>query len=188
MLTSLLKLGSTALAANPPNPQFAPAMELLKNINITSDGALTKISWSMPESQLEQMFQTARAATETSRTNATPPKAQPGRTETHNAPPADPAAKRLIVNGNVQQAKLLQQPAPEYPPLAKQARISGVVRLNAIIGKDGSVESLTVLSGHPLLVQAAMESAKQWVYQPTMVDGKPVAVVTQLEVNFQLQP
>src|ERR1700758_3905579 len=72
-------------------------------------------------------------------------------------PPPKPVEKpatpqRIRVGGNVQQAKLIRQPRPIYPPLAKQARISGVVRLNAIIGKDGTIQNLTVASGHPLLV------------------------------------
>src|ERR1022692_2698626 len=73
-------------------------------------------------------------------------------------PPPPPSApkpvtpQRIRVGGNVQQAKLIRQPKPIYPPLAKQARISGVVKLNAIIGKDGTIQNLTVASGHPLLV------------------------------------
>ena len=107
-------------------------------------------------------------------------------------PPPPPAApkpvtpSRIRVGGNVQQAKLIRQPKPIYPPLAKQARISGVVRLNAIIGKDGTIQNLTVASGHPLLVPAAMEAVKQWVYQPTLLNGEAVEVVTQIDVNFTL--
>jgi protein TonB len=106
-------------------------------------------------------------------------------------PPPPPAPKpvtpqRIRVGGNVQQAKLIRQPKPIYPPLAKQARISGVVRLNAIIGKDGTIQNLTVASGHPLLVPAAMEAVKQWVYQPTLLNGEAVEVVTQIDVNFTL--
>jgi TonB family protein len=107
-------------------------------------------------------------------------------------PPPPPSApkpvtpQRIRVGGNVQQAKLIRQPKPIYPPLAKQARISGVVRLNAIIGKDGTIQNLTVASGHPLLVPAAMEAVKQWVYQPTLLNGEAVEVVTQIDVNFTL--
>jgi protein TonB len=106
-------------------------------------------------------------------------------------PPPPPAPKavtpsRIRVGGNVQQAKLIRQPKPIYPPLAKQARISGVVRLNAIIGKDGTIQNLTVASGHPLLIQAALEAVKQWVYQPTLLNGDAVEVVTQIDVNFTL--
>ncbi len=107
-------------------------------------------------------------------------------------PPPPPSApkpvtpQRIRVGGNVQQAKLIRQPKPIYPPLAKQARIAGVVRLNAIIGKDGTIQNLTVASGHPLLVPAAMEAVKQWVYQPTLLNGEAVEVVTQIDVNFTL--
>ena len=107
-------------------------------------------------------------------------------------PPPPPSApkpvtpQRIRVGGNVQQAKLIRQPKPIYPPLAKQARISGVVKLNAIIGKDGTIQNLTVASGHPLLVPAAMEAVKQWVYQPTLLNGEAVEVVTRIDVNFTL--
>jgi protein TonB len=90
------------------------------------------------------------------------------------------------VGGNVQQAKLVRQPRPVYPPLAKQARIQGVVRLNAIIGRDGAIQNLQVASGHPLLVPSALDAVKQWVYQPTLLNGEPVEVITQIDVNFTL--
>jgi protein TonB len=67
-----------------------------------------------------------------------------------------------------------------------QARISGVVRLNAVIGKDGTVQNLTLSSGHPLLVAPAIEAVKQWVYAPTLLNGQAVEVVTQIEVEFTL--
>ena len=86
----------------------------------------------------------------------------------------------------MQKTKLLQHPEPVYPPLALQARISGVVHLNAIIGKDGTVENLTVASGHPLLVPSALEAVKQWIYAPTLLNGHAVEVATRIEVNFSL--
>ncbi len=94
--------------------------------------------------------------------------------------------KRISVGGNVQQAKLIAQPKPIYPPLAKQARISGTVRFTAIIGRDGTIQNLTLLGGHPLLVQSATEAVKRWRYQPTLLNGEPVEVVTQIDVNFTL--
>jgi len=94
--------------------------------------------------------------------------------------------KQIRVGGNVQAAKLLNQPKPQYPPLARQARIQGVVRFNAIIGKDGSIANLTLVSGHPLLVPSATEAVRQWRYQPTLLNGEPVEVVTQIDVNFTL--
>jgi TonB family protein len=102
-------------------------------------------------------------------------------------PSTDPnAPKRVTIGGNVQQAKLTYQPRPEYPALAKQARISGVVHLQALIGVDGSVKALSLISGHPLLVQASMEAVQQWKYQTTLLNGDPVEVVTQIDVNFTL--
>jgi periplasmic protein TonB len=94
--------------------------------------------------------------------------------------------KSIRVGGNVQAAKLVRQPKPLYPPLAKQARISGVVRFNAVIGKDGTIQNLTLVSGHPLLVPSAQEAVRQWVYQPTTLNGEPVEVVTTIDVNFTL--
>ncbi|HWC97078.1 MAG TPA: M56 family metallopeptidase [Candidatus Sulfopaludibacter sp.] len=98
--------------------------------------------------------------------------------------PLPPGAIRI--GGNVQQTKLTSQPRPVYPPLAKQARISGVVHLSALIGKDGTVKNLAIISGHPLLVQAAMEAVRLWTYEPTLLNGAPVEVLTQIDVNFTL--
>jgi protein TonB len=81
---------------------------------------------------------------------------------------------------------LIRQPRPVYPPEAKAAGISGVVKLSAIIAADGTVANLQVISGHPLLVPAALEAVKQWVYQPTLLNGSPVEVKTEISVNFTL--
>jgi TonB family protein len=95
---------------------------------------------------------------------------------------------RIRIAGPVQQARLKSSVPPQYPTLARQARIQGVVKLHAIIGKTGTIDKLTVISGHPLLVPAALEAAKQWVYQPTVVNAEPIAVETDIEVNFSLPP
>ena len=102
-----------------------------------------------------------------------------------NLPPP-PKQVRIRVGGNVQQARLVSQPKPLYPPLAKQARIQGLVKLQAIIAKDGTIVQLEVLSGHPLLVQSAMDAVRQWRYQPTLLNGEPVEVVTTIDVVFTL--
>lgn len=111
------------------------------------------------------------------------------------APPPPPAVKEapktvtpksIRVGGNVMAAKLVRQPKPVYPPLAKQARIQGTVRFNAVIGRDGTIQNLTLVSGHPLLVPAATEAVRQWLYQPTLLNNEPVEVVTQIDVNFTL--
>ena len=101
-------------------------------------------------------------------------------------PPPKEGPKRIRIGGQVQAAKIVSQPRPSYPPLAKQARIQGVVRLQAIIAKDGTVQELQVLSGHPLLVQAAQDAVRQWRYQPTLLNGEPVEVVTTIDVVFTL--
>jgi protein TonB len=108
------------------------------------------------------------------------------------APPPPPPPKpltpqRIRVGGNVQAANLITKITPPYPPLAKQARIQGTVELSAIIGKDGRVQDLKVVRGHPLLVQSALEAVKNWIYRPTMLNGEPVEVSTTIDVNFTLQ-
>jgi TonB family protein len=92
----------------------------------------------------------------------------------------------IKVGGNVQSTKLVRQPRPVYPVDAKAARIQGVVRLSAIIAKDGTIKSLEVMSGHPILVPAAMEAVKDWVYQTTLLNGEPVEVQTVIDINFTL--
>ena len=102
-------------------------------------------------------------------------------------PPPKPATpKRIRVGGQVEGAKLIFKPTPDYPPLAKMARIQGTVRLEAIISKDGTIQELKLVSGHPLLVKAAEEAVQRWRYQPTLLNGEPVEVVTEIEVNFTL--
>jgi protein TonB len=101
-------------------------------------------------------------------------------------PPPPPKKDRIRQGGNVQAAKLVNKVQPQYPPLARQTRISGTVRLHAIIGKDGSVQSLTLESGHPLLVQAALDAVRQWRYQPTLLNGEAVEVDTTIDVIFSL--
>jgi protein TonB len=76
---------------------------------------------------------------------------------------------------------------PIYPGLARQAGIDGLVKLHAIIGKDGTIQELSLISGHPLLVQAALDAVRQWRYEPTLVNGQAVEVDTAIEVFFQLQ-
>lgn len=99
-------------------------------------------------------------------------------------PPPPSAQQRLRVDENAGRASLLQQVRPVYPPLARQARIQGAVVLEAEISKEGTVEKLTVISGHPLLVQAAIDAVKQWKYKPLTLNNEPVPVVTNITVNF----
>lgn len=105
----------------------------------------------------------------------------PLRTEAVAAP-----AGSIRVGGNEQQAKLISQPRPIYPALAKQARISGTVTMQVLIGKDGHVENMSLVKGHPLLASAALDAVKDWVYEPTLLNGNPVEVLTTVDVNFTL--
>src|SRR5277367_2987090 len=100
--------------------------------------------------------------------------------------PPKPTQSRIRQGGNVTAASLINRVQPIYPPLARQTRIAGTVRLHAIIGKDGSVQQLEVLSGHPLLVQAALDAVRQWRYRPTLLNSEPVEVDTTIDVIFSL--
>ncbi len=82
--------------------------------------------------------------------------------------------------------KLLHRVAPVYPAAAVDAHIQGTVRFTAVIGRDGRIESLHLVSGHPLLVSAARDAVQQWVYRPTERAGRPVRVVTSIDVRFWL--
>ena len=83
-------------------------------------------------------------------------------------------------------AKLLRKVIPGYPPLARAARISGVVRLIGTIAKDGTIQNLQLVSGHPMLAQAAMDAVREWIYKPTLLNGNAVEVIAPIEVNFTL--
>jgi TonB family protein len=92
----------------------------------------------------------------------------------------------IRVDGQVQQANIVKSVAPEYPALAKQARLQGVVRFSVVINKDGSIKNMQLISGHPLLIQAAQDALKQWVYRPTLLNGEPVEVNTTVDIKFSL--
>jgi TonB family protein len=97
-----------------------------------------------------------------------------------------PGPDRIRVGASVQARNLITQVDPIYPPLAMQARIQGVVRFTIVIGKDGRVSNTELVNGHPLLIAAASDAVRQWVYKPTLLNGEPVEVVTQVDVNFTL--
>ncbi len=103
-----------------------------------------------------------------------------------SAAPPPPPQKPIRVSSGVQSAKILRKTNPSYPPIARQARIQGVVRLEAIISKDGTIRNLRVIQGHPLLVQAAVQAVQQWRYAPTLLNDQPVEVVTYIDVIFKL--
>jgi len=100
------------------------------------------------------------------------------------APPPPPG--RIKVSAGVTAGLRIRMVQPSYPPLARQARIQGTVVLQAIIGKDGSIEHLRAVSGHPMLIPSAIDAVSQWKYKPYLLNGEPVEVDTQVTVNFTL--
>ena len=99
----------------------------------------------------------------------------------NSAPPL-----RITIGGNVQAARLINRVQPVYPEEVSKEKISGTVKLHVIIAKDGKIQQIQVVSGHPLLVQSAIDAVRQWQYQPTLLNGQPVEVDTQIDVVFSL--
>jgi len=102
------------------------------------------------------------------------------------AVPKQAIPTRVRVSAGVQQGNLISQVKPTYPAIAKSARIQGAVVLQAEISKQGTIENLRVISGHPMLVQNALDAVKQWRYKPYLLNGEPVPVETTVTVNFTL--
>jgi len=118
---------------------------------------------------------------------AAPPPPQVKVVETRPAPaPAEPPARIFERGGLVRPAQILRRIEPVYPPIAKQAHISGTVELEGVIGVDGRMIELRVKSGHPFLAKAAYDAVIQWVYRPTTLNGKPVEVIAPITVTFRL--
>lgn len=103
-------------------------------------------------------------------------------------PESNPRPSRPIpISGGVMNALLIHRVQPDYPLAARMMRLAGTVQLRAIIGTDGTVQNIEVVSGHPILVKAAIEAVQQWRYQPTRLSGKPVEVETVITVQFQME-
>lgn len=139
-------------------------------------------------SSIVRPFGLELAVTQTSEAGAAPRVEVRAATRSEIAAPIEPGVQRLRIGGNAQSAKMKTKVAPVYPPLAKQSRIQGTVRFEAVIAKEGNVRSLQLVSGHPLLVEAAQIAVQQWVYEPTWLNGSPVEVATMIDVNFTLAP
>ena len=95
-------------------------------------------------------------------------------------------ASKVRVSSGVAQGLLIHQVNPQYPSAARLARVEGKVVLQAVIGKDGTIQNLHLISGHPMLSEAAMDAVKQWLYKPYYLNGEPVEVETTIHVNFKL--
>jgi periplasmic protein TonB len=107
----------------------------------------------------------------------------------NSTPVAVPKAatpQRVRVSSGVSSGLLIKKVQPNYPPLARQARIQGSVILHAEISKDGTIQNLQLISGHAMLAPAAIDAVKQWRYKPYLLNGEPVAVETEVVVNFSL--
>jgi protein TonB len=100
-------------------------------------------------------------------------------------PPPTPSVHPPRVS-RVMEGNLIYRVQPQYPPLARQARIQGIVVLRAMISREGKIENLQVITGHPLLVKSAMDAVLQWRYRPYYLNNEPVEVETQVTVNFVL--
>ena len=102
------------------------------------------------------------------------------------APKAVAPVQRVRVSQGIVKGLLIRQIEPTYPTVAREARIHGEVVLTAIIDKDGNIENLQLVSGHPMLAPSAIDAVKQWRYRPYLLDGQPVEVETTITVTFQL--
>jgi TonB family protein len=100
--------------------------------------------------------------------------------------PPDSSQRRITVPQADMQANLIQQPDPVYPALGKQVRIQGTVKFAILISTEGNIQGVVLMSGHPLLVQAALEAIRQTTFRPMLLNGEPVQVVTTADVNFVL--
>lgn len=99
-------------------------------------------------------------------------------------PPAQPSVTRVRVSV-MSEGQLITRVEPVYPPIAVLTHTQGEVRLHAIIAKDGTIQSLGAISGHPMLVRAAIEAVEKWRYKPYYLNGEPVEVETFITVNFK---
>jgi len=102
------------------------------------------------------------------------------------APKPQPQSAPIRVGSGVQSARLVFGPRPAYPPLARTTRTQGTVKIQALIGRDGVIRNLQAVSGPPLLIAVAIEAVQQWRYQPTLLNGEPVEVITEININFTL--
>ena len=102
------------------------------------------------------------------------------------APPAPVAVTKPVHVSHLMDGYLIYRVQPEYPVIARQARIQGTIVLHALIGRDGRIEKLQVVNGHPMLVQSAIDAVSQWRYRPYILNNEPVEVETQITVNFTL--
>lgn len=110
-----------------------------------------------------------------------------GGTGTSGPPPPPPAHRIVRVGGDLKPPRAITRPDPIYPTLAKQARIQGVVVIDAVIDERGNVVQAHAISGPPLLIPSALAAVMQWKYEPSFLDGEPISVAMHVDVTFELQ-
>jgi TonB family protein len=145
------------------------------------DGGEVALRGPMPLVPEFQQFLEIETAGERRQGSFPPPGSAAAGTTSETTPPGV-----IRVGAAVQAEKLIDKPKPVYPPEAMKARIQGAVRFEAVIGTDGRIENLTLQSGHPLLVPAATQVVRRYQYRPTLLNGTPVKVLTQVDVPFLL--
>lgn len=190
----------TQLAAPPPPPPPPPpaaqAAPRAKPVAVTADDAL-RVPVKIPQkvAMLKEAPAESAAAPPSGVMGGVPGGVAGGQMggviggvigATPAAVPKIATPKSVRISQGVSQGLLEKQVKPNYPPLARQARIQGQVVLQAVIGKDGRVQNLQVVSGHPMLAGAALDAVKQWKYKPYYLNGQPVEVETNITVNFSL--
>ena len=99
---------------------------------------------------------------------------------------AAPALPKVVKISHMDEGMLIRQVQPVYPGIAKLARVQGTVILQAVIARDGTIQSLRAVSGSPMLIQAALDAVRQWRFRPYVLNGAPIEVETQINVNFNL--
>lgn len=179
----------------PPPPPAAPKVQAVRETDLSNSGSLRT------PSRIPQKIQMIKE-------EDTPPPAMEGVVGgvpggipggqvggvigsiigTHNmtAVPKLEPPKRVRVSQGVTQGMLVRRIEPLYPKIALAARVTGSVQLKAIIGKDGGIRELEVVSGHPILIPSAMDAVKQWRYRPYLLNGEAVEVETNITVTFQI--
>ena len=172
-LERLLDTGPEIAQAQPDS-----APEASKSTAVEKERVPSPVS--LAEAQPEPVQTTSEAVENLATAKPTP--AEKGQVSHEQEAPSKP----IRIGGNIMKVRLVRQVRPQYPPLARQARIQGTVKLSAVISKDGSIQKLVVMSGHPLLVPSAMAAVKKWRYKPTLLYGEAVEVLTNIDVNFTL--
>lgn len=162
-------------ATDPKLLEAAATTMLVTGAEMWADG---KLDWDFTPLGLK-LLTMARAAGAHSQKMLTLPMTLPQRGE--RPPPM------LRVGGNIQAKNLVRKVTPRYPLAAREQRISGTVRMLALIGLNGAILDLEVVSGPPELIDASLEAARQWLYRPTLLNGKPCYIQTQLDINYEIR-